>query len=165
MPRFNPDHSFAGYIGSCTDVTERKLAEESLANIGRRLIEAHEEERTWIARELHDDVNQRMALLAVELDRWNQQLPLSAVEFTITSITPASAFRTSPRTFRLCRTASILQNSNIWALWQRPRASARSCPSNRRWRLTSAIRIYREVCPRKSRFVCSEFYRKLCRMR
>ena len=80
VPRFNPDHSFAGYIGSCTDVTERKLAEESLADIGRKLIEAHEEERTWIARELHDDVNQRMALLAVELDRWNQQLPPSAVE-------------------------------------------------------------------------------------
>ncbi len=81
VPRFNPDHSFAGYIGSCTDVTERRLAEESLADVGRRLIEAHEEERTWIARELHDDVNQRMALLAIELDRWNQQLPPSAVEF------------------------------------------------------------------------------------
>ena len=80
VPRFNPDHSFAGYIGSCTDVTERKLAEESLADMGRKLIEAHEEERTWIARELHDDVNQRMALLAIELDRWNQQLPPSAVE-------------------------------------------------------------------------------------
>jgi signal transduction histidine kinase len=36
------------------------------------LIEAHEEERTWIGRELHDDINQRLALLAVELDRWNQ---------------------------------------------------------------------------------------------
>jgi len=81
VPRFNPDHSFAGYIGTCTDVTERKLAEESLADIGRKLIEAHEEERTWIARELHDDVNQRIALLAVELNRWNQQLPPSAVEF------------------------------------------------------------------------------------
>jgi PAS domain S-box-containing protein len=81
VPRFNPDHSFAGYIGSSTDVTERRLAEESLADVGRRLIEAHEEERTWIARELHDDINQRIALLAIELDRWNQQLPPSAVEF------------------------------------------------------------------------------------
>jgi PAS domain S-box-containing protein len=68
-------------VGINIDVTQRKLAEESLANIGRRLIEAHEEERTWIARELHDDINQRMALLAIELDRWNQQLPDSAVEF------------------------------------------------------------------------------------
>jgi PAS domain S-box-containing protein len=70
VPRFNADGSFAGYIGSCIDITERKQAEETLATVGRRLIEAHEEERTWIGRELHDDVNQRLALLSVELDRW-----------------------------------------------------------------------------------------------
>jgi PAS domain S-box-containing protein len=69
VPRFNSDGSFAGYIGSCLDITERKLAEEAMSTIGRRLIEAHEEERTWIGRELHDDINQRLALLAVELDR------------------------------------------------------------------------------------------------
>jgi signal transduction histidine kinase len=57
------------------DITERKLAEESLATIGRRLIEAHEQERTWIGRELHDDINQRLALLAVELDQWCQHIP------------------------------------------------------------------------------------------
>ena len=43
VPRFNPDGSFAGYIGSCLDITDRKLAEEALATVGRRLIEAHEE--------------------------------------------------------------------------------------------------------------------------
>jgi PAS domain S-box-containing protein len=32
MPRFTPDGSFAGYIGSCIDITERKRAEESLAS-------------------------------------------------------------------------------------------------------------------------------------
>ena len=72
VPRFNPDGSFAGYIGSCMDVTERKIAEEALTNMGRKLIEAHEEERTWIGRELHDDINQRIALVTIELDRWNQ---------------------------------------------------------------------------------------------
>ncbi len=71
VPRFNPDGTFAGYIGSCIDITERKLAEESLATIGRRLIEAHEAERTWIGRELHDDINQRLALLAIALERWS----------------------------------------------------------------------------------------------
>ena len=63
------------------DITHRKHADEALLGMSRKLIEAHEEERTWIARELHDDVNQRLALLAIELDRWNQQLPPSAVEF------------------------------------------------------------------------------------
>jgi PAS domain S-box-containing protein len=81
VPRSNPDGSFAGYIGSCIDVTERKQAEEALADIGRRLIEAHEEERAWIARELHDDVNQRIAMLTIDLERWGKQLPDSAVEF------------------------------------------------------------------------------------
>src|SRR5260370_15335128 len=69
VPRFNADGSFAGYIGSCLDVTERKLAEEALSSVSRRLIEAHEEERAWIARELHDDINQPVALLAVSIAR------------------------------------------------------------------------------------------------
>ena len=69
VPRSNQDNSFAGYIGSCIDITERMLAEQNLASMGRRLIEAHEEERTWIGRELHDDIVQRLALLAVALDR------------------------------------------------------------------------------------------------
>ena len=46
--------------------------------MGRRLIEAHEQERTWIGRELHDDISQRLALLAVELDRQNKQLSSSS---------------------------------------------------------------------------------------
>jgi len=75
VPRFNPDGSFAGYIGSCLDITDRKFAEEALTSMGRRLIEAHEEERTWLARELHDDIVQRVALIAVELARYDQQAP------------------------------------------------------------------------------------------
>jgi signal transduction histidine kinase len=70
VPRFESDGSFAGYIGSCIDVTDRKLAEEAMASIGRKLIEAHEEERTWIGRELHDDINQRLALAVIELEQW-----------------------------------------------------------------------------------------------
>ncbi len=80
VPRFNPDGSFAGYIGSCLDITDRKLAEDALANVGRRLIEAHEEERTWIARELHDDISQRIALIAVELERCDHQVPRSLAD-------------------------------------------------------------------------------------
>jgi PAS domain S-box-containing protein len=69
VPRFNPDRSFAGYIGSCLDVTERKLAEDALSGISRKLIEAQEQERSRIARELHDDINQRLALVAIGLDQ------------------------------------------------------------------------------------------------
>src|SRR5262249_50485083 len=72
--------SFAGYIGSCNDVTERKQAEDALSGVSSRLIEAHEEERTRIARELHDDINQRVALLAANLERLKQGLPASEAQ-------------------------------------------------------------------------------------
>jgi PAS domain S-box-containing protein len=75
VPRFSSDDSFAGYIGSCIDITDRKLAEEALSGVSRRLIEAQEQERTRIARELHDDINQRIALLSVDLDTFEQRLP------------------------------------------------------------------------------------------
>jgi PAS domain S-box-containing protein len=54
------------------DITERKQAEEALASVSHKLIEAQEKERTRIARELHDDINQRIALLAVELEQLQQ---------------------------------------------------------------------------------------------
>jgi len=69
VPRFNPDGAFAGYIGSCTDETERRAAEEVLRNVSRKLIDAQEKERKRIARELHDDINQRLAMLAIELQQ------------------------------------------------------------------------------------------------
>jgi len=68
VPRFNPDRSFAGYVGSCIDVTDRKRAQEALSGMSGKLIEAQEQERRWIARELHDDINQRIALVAVHLE-------------------------------------------------------------------------------------------------
>ncbi len=75
VPRLNPDGSFAGYIGSCIDVTERKEAEEALSNVNHKLIEVQEQERQRIARELHDDICQRLALLAVELDQLQHNAP------------------------------------------------------------------------------------------
>lgn len=65
-------------VGMAVDATERKQAEEALASVSRRLIEAHEEERTWIARELHDDINQRIALLSVNLQCLKQDRAASA---------------------------------------------------------------------------------------
>ena len=67
-PRHHADGSFAGYIGSAIDVTERRMAREALATINQRLIDAQEEERSRIARELHDDVAQRLAVLTINLD-------------------------------------------------------------------------------------------------
>ena len=81
VPRFNADQSFAGYIGSAFDVTERKAAEETLSTVSSRLIEAHEEERAWLARELHDDICQRLCLLRMNLGRLKDRDKTSALEF------------------------------------------------------------------------------------
>jgi PAS domain S-box-containing protein len=72
VPRFDDGGSFAGYIGSCTDFTDNRLAEQALASVSQRLILAQEKERTRIARELHDDINQRIALIAIDLMRLGQ---------------------------------------------------------------------------------------------
>jgi PAS domain S-box-containing protein len=42
VPRFAPDGVFAGYIGSCIDVTEQRLAQDRLLASERRLIESEE---------------------------------------------------------------------------------------------------------------------------
>jgi len=57
------------------DVTRRRQAEEELRNLGGRLITAQEQERSRIAGELHDDLNQRMAILAIEIDRLRSRVP------------------------------------------------------------------------------------------
>jgi PAS domain S-box-containing protein len=75
VPRFESDGTFCGYIGSCIDITDRKLAEEALRDMSGRLIAAHEEERMHIARELHDDLSQRTALLSVSLAKFEQGTP------------------------------------------------------------------------------------------
>jgi PAS domain S-box-containing protein len=56
-------------IGVNLDITERKKAEDALASLTGRLIESQEEERRRIARELHDDYNQRLAMMAIDLEK------------------------------------------------------------------------------------------------
>jgi PAS domain S-box-containing protein len=80
VPRFDADGSIAGYIGTAIDVTERRQAEQALTTVNKKLIEGQEQERTRIARELHDDINQRLALLAIKLQRLERNLPRSRTE-------------------------------------------------------------------------------------
>ena len=62
-------HEVVGAVVAFIDITERKLAERALANVSHKLIEAQEQERTRIGRELHDDIVQRLALLAITLQQ------------------------------------------------------------------------------------------------
>jgi PAS domain S-box-containing protein len=80
VPRFNAHESFAGFIGSAIDVTGHKEAEQTLATVSGKLIQAQEEERHRIARELHDDISQRIALLSLEIQGLGEARPKSSVE-------------------------------------------------------------------------------------
>ena len=55
-------------LGISMDVTERKEAEEAVREVSGKLITAQEDERRRIARDLHDDLNQRLAMLSVDAD-------------------------------------------------------------------------------------------------
>jgi PAS domain S-box-containing protein len=72
---FNEQGTMLRIVGMVADITESKQAEAALADVSRRLIDAQEQERRRIARELHDDIGQRLALLAVNLDELHRDPP------------------------------------------------------------------------------------------
>jgi signal transduction histidine kinase len=71
----DPSGRAARVAGVVQDITEQRRTEEELSTLSRRLIRAQEAERALIARDLHDDVTQRMAVLAIELGRAESSAP------------------------------------------------------------------------------------------
>lgn len=63
------DGRVAGCIGAAFDVTDRREAEDVARELSGQLIAAQEEERRRIARAVHDDFSQRLALLGLEIDQ------------------------------------------------------------------------------------------------
>jgi signal transduction histidine kinase len=56
-------------------VTDLEAARGALSNLSGRLMEAQEQERTRLARELHDDFGQRLSFLAMDVARLRDVLP------------------------------------------------------------------------------------------
>ena len=67
----------AGILIFAEDISRRKEMEWLLQAMSRKLIEAQEQERIRIARDLHDDIAQRLSLLANELKELQQSPPPS----------------------------------------------------------------------------------------
>src|ERR1700747_617735 len=67
------DGTVGGILILTEDITRRKQMEEALSDMSRKLIESQEQERARIGRELHDDINQRLALLNVELEQLQEK--------------------------------------------------------------------------------------------
>jgi PAS domain S-box-containing protein len=80
VPRYDEDGRFIGYIGTTVDFSDHKQVEESLSNFNGRLIAAQEEERRWIARELHDDISQRLVTLTLNLSAVKAQAAKAEVQ-------------------------------------------------------------------------------------
>ena len=67
-----------GVQGTARDITERKLAQDALQMFSRQLIEAQEDERRRIARELHDQIGQ--ILTAIKMNLYSVQQVLETAE-------------------------------------------------------------------------------------
>jgi PAS domain S-box-containing protein len=79
-PWWNIDGVQGGILIFAEDITRYKQMEETLSTMSQRLIQAHENERTRIARELHDDISQRLALLAIKLEESHHSNNASVTE-------------------------------------------------------------------------------------
>jgi len=77
---FDENGKMTRMTGMVADITERKLADAALLDMSRKLVHIQEEERKRIARDLHDDINQRLALLAVQIEQLKEETPDSAGE-------------------------------------------------------------------------------------
>jgi PAS domain S-box-containing protein len=61
--------TIGGLLILAEDITRHKHMRDALSTMNRKLIQAQEQERARIGRELHDDINQRLAVLAIELEQ------------------------------------------------------------------------------------------------
>ena len=134
VPRYASDGTFAGYIGSALDITDRRQMEQSLLDnqaalrdvyeqnrdLAGRLINAQEAERTRIARDLHDDLSQQLAGMAIMLsglkrsvNKSDSQPDLERAVSTLQERT--SALAQTVRTLSHELHPSVLQHSGLVA--------------------------------------------------
>jgi PAS domain S-box-containing protein len=78
VPFFHADGTYAGHIGTCIDITEHKNRVTTGFRVQDNLMLGQEAERKRVARELHDGVGQRIALLAMALREMASFVPSSS---------------------------------------------------------------------------------------
>ena len=152
-------------------ITEREKAEthrdqhkrvgDALSSVNRKLIEAQEKERARIARELHDDIGQRLALLTVKLTG----LALSSPEV---GSDRSQAIELQKFASSLAQDVQALSHelhsSKVGILGAAPACAcfAPSLPVSRASRSTSTARTCRQISVQTFRCACIAFFRKRC---
>jgi PAS domain S-box-containing protein len=71
---FDRDHRPIAVRGASLDITARREAEDAAHELSGQLINAQENERARVARELHDDLSQHLALLSIELSMFGKSV-------------------------------------------------------------------------------------------
>jgi len=66
---FDEQGKLVRLIGMVADISDLKRAEDAASAMTRTLIKAQEQERSRIGRELHDDIGQQLAMLAIEIEQ------------------------------------------------------------------------------------------------
>jgi PAS domain S-box-containing protein len=82
------DSVFTGFVGSAIDVTDQRTARDTLSALSGKLMEAQEDERARMARDLHDDLAQRATAIAWQLHNLARTLPAGkseGIEVRVTS--------------------------------------------------------------------------------
>jgi PAS domain S-box-containing protein len=84
MPVKDQSGKITGAVSLVSDITESRRAQQILRDLSSRLIKAQEEERSRVARELHDDLSQKVALLSIELDYAERHIATRDLDLTRT---------------------------------------------------------------------------------
>ena len=147
-------------IGMVANITERKLAEAAVASVSRRLIEAQEQERSRIARELHDDIGPRLAILAINCFAQTLLCPPNSSEL------PGRIGELQKQTSEIAADIQSLSHdlhsSRLEFLGIVAAVRGREFGEQHKWRLTAKSTIYQSRCRRTSHFASSEFCKKPC---
>ena len=126
------------YEGIVEDVTARKLAEkglrrsrEELRALAGHLQSAREEERIWIAREIHDELGQALTALKIDLSWLESRLPKEMTSLTAKTRVMSTLIADTIQSVRKIATAlrpGVLDNAGLTAAieWQAQEFQART---------------------------------------
>lgn len=72
---YNESREAVRMIGSAMDITEQKRAEKAVRQVSKRILQAQENERRRVSRELHDSVSQILASVKFRMESFEEQIP------------------------------------------------------------------------------------------